>query len=180
MLLAEDETDLLLFPLLRSCWARRGHPRQVLLSGRNARRVIFGALNLHTGHRLLEERDHHRQEDFQAFLDLVRWHYRSWHVAMLLDEQGGHIAEETAVLAEELDIELIGLPKRAPKLNPMDHLWGHAKDEISANLQYGTIEEHVDRFLEYIEGLSPREALRKAGVLSDNFWLKDVVSPFLM
>lgn len=175
VLLAEDETDLLLFPPLRSCWAKRGHPRLVTLSGRNARRVIFGAINLRTGQRLLEERDRHCQEDFQAFLDLIGWHYRSWHVGLLVDEQGGHIAEDTAVLAEQLDIELIGLPKRTPKLNPMDHLWGHAKEEVSANLQYGTIEQHVACFLAYIEGLSPREALRKAGVLSENFWLKDVV-----
>ena len=180
MLLAEDETDLLLFPLLRAAWAKRGHPRAVLLSGHNARRVVFGTLNLRTGHRLLEVRNRHHQEDFQAFLDLVRWHYRSWHVALLVDEQGGHIAGQTVALAEELDIELVGLPKRAPELNPMDQLWGHAKRQISANVQYGTIEDHVDCFLDYLQGLSPREALRKAGVLSDNFWLKDVVSPYLL
>lgn len=179
VLLAEDETDLLWLPLLRSAWAKRGAAATVSICGRNARRVIFGALNLRTGHRLLEERDHNRQEDFQAYLDLVRWHYRSWHVALLLDENRSHTAEQTQVLAEELDIELLWLPKRSPKLNPMDHLWGHGKDEISANRQYGTIDEHVERFLAYLQSLSPREALRKAGVLSDNCWLKDALSLYL-
>jgi hypothetical protein len=52
VLLAEDETNLLLFPLLRSGLALRGQVAEVRLSGWNARRVIFGAMNLRTGHRL--------------------------------------------------------------------------------------------------------------------------------
>lgn len=174
-LLAQDETDLLLFSPLRACWAKRGQARRVRISGRNARQVIFGALNLRTGHRLFEARDHHRQDDFQAFLDLVRWHYRSWPVALLLDEQPGHTAPETLTLAEELDVELIYLPKRTPKLNPMELLWEHGKGWISANRQDETIDEHVECFLQYLEGRSPREALRMAGVFSINFWLKNVV-----
>src|SRR5207302_3138620 len=46
VVLAQDETDLLLFPPLRAGWSKRGEPARVWLSGRNARRVIFGALNL--------------------------------------------------------------------------------------------------------------------------------------
>jgi hypothetical protein len=38
-------------------------------------------------------------------------------------------------LAAELDSETIWLPKRSPKLNPMGHLWGDAKDAIRANKQ---------------------------------------------
>lgn len=51
-------------------------------------------------------------------------------------------------------IELIWLPKRAPELNPLDRLWGHAKSVVSANRQYGTIEEHVERLLDYLESMS--------------------------
>ncbi len=51
VLLAEDETDLLLFPPLQSGWALRGRPRDVWISGPNARRVVFGAMNLCTGSR---------------------------------------------------------------------------------------------------------------------------------
>ena len=55
----------------------------------------------------------------------------------------------------------------------MDTLWGQAKDVISADKQYATIDEQVDRFLGYLEGLSDREALHTAGVLSEDFWLRD-------
>lgn len=175
MVLAEDETDLLLFPPLRGAWGQRGQAIEVMISGRNARRVVFGALNLKTGQRVFEVSERHRQEDFQAFLDLVRWHYRSWHVALLLDEDPRHKAPDSGLLAEELDMELLWLPKRTPKLNPLDHLWGHAKGKVNANIQRETIEEQVDRFLLYLEGLSPYEALLLAGVLADDFWLRDVL-----
>jgi transposase len=49
VVLAEDETNLLLFPPLRASWAQRGEPAPVPITGRNARRVVFGALNLRTG-----------------------------------------------------------------------------------------------------------------------------------
>src|SRR5438105_82466 len=92
VVLAEDETDLLLFPPLRAAWAKRGEPARVWLSGRNARRVIFGALNLRTGARLFVPREKGRSVDFQAFAAEGRSAYRGWHVAMLLDEDPSHTA----------------------------------------------------------------------------------------
>jgi hypothetical protein len=176
VLLAQDETDLLLFPPLRAAWALRGEPAVVELSGRNARRVIFGALNLHTGHRLLLPRQHQRAVDFQAFLEFVHDHYRGWHVALLLDEDSSHTAGRSRLRAEWLNITLLWLPKRSPHLNPMDHLWGDAKDVICANRQYATIDDQVERFIDYIYNLSVQDILRKAGVLSDHFWLNSAMS----
>jgi transposase len=172
-LLFEDETDLLLFPPLRGCWARRGKSAEVAISGRNARRVIFGAINVQTGHRLLLPRPRQRGEDFQAFLELIHDHYRSWPVVLLLDEDSSHTAHGSVALARELEIGLIWLPKRCPELNPVDHLWGHAKDEVCANHQEPSIEHLVDRFIRHIHGLSPGEAREKAGILSDDFWLRE-------
>jgi hypothetical protein len=169
----EDETDLLLFPPLRAGWSLRGQPREVPISGRNARRVVFGAMNVQTAYRLFLVREHQRAVDFQAFLHLIHHYYRGWHVALLLDEDSSHTAKGSVALASELDIELIWFPKRSPHLNPMDHLWGDAKDEISANKQYATIDDQVDRFLSYLTSLPSWEALH--GVLSKHFWLRAVL-----
>jgi len=174
-LLAEDETDLLLFPPLRACWSPRGQPKEVSLSGRNARRVVFGALNLRTGHRLLLAREHQRAVDYQAFLELVHLRYRGWPVALLQDEDSSHTAGGSVGLAEVLGIQLLWLPKRSPKLNPLDTLWGQAKDVVSANKQYATMEDHVEQFLSHLQSLSPREALSTAGALSEDFWLTSVL-----
>src|SRR5208337_1209232 len=172
-LLFEDETNLLLFPPLRACWARRGESAEVVLSGRNARRVLFGAIHVRTGHRLLLPRSRQRAEDFQAFLLFVHEHYRGWPVWLLLDEDSSHTAHGSIGLARELQIGLIWLPKRCPELNAMDHLWGDAKDEVCANHQDPSIVHRVDSFIRYIQNLSPAEARRKAGILSEDFWLRE-------
>jgi hypothetical protein len=131
-------------------------------------------MNLRTGKRLLVPRERGRGVDFQAFLEEVRWRYRGWHVAMLLDEDPCHTAQASLRAADGMT--LLWLPKRAPKLNPMDTLWGQAKDVISANKQYGTIEEQVGRFLGHLRAMANREALHTAGVLSKGFWLKGALS----
>jgi hypothetical protein len=175
-LLVEDETDLLLFPPLRAMWSPRGQPARVMLSGRNARRVVFGCMNLVTGHRLFLVRRNQRAEDFQAFLHEVRRHYRSWHVTLLLDSDRSHTAGVSQVLAHRLQIRLLWLPKRTPELNPMDTLWGQGKDAVCVNTQYTDIDKQVDAFIAHLTGLSNKEALRTSGVLSKKFWLKRVLS----
>jgi hypothetical protein len=70
-----DATLLRLFPPPRSAWAFRGEQAHVRITGRNAKRVLFGAVNPRTGHRLVVRRTGMRQEDFQAFLRHLRGHY---------------------------------------------------------------------------------------------------------
>lgn len=176
VLLVEDETDLLLFPPLRATWSQRGQPAQVLLSGWNAKRVVFGAMNLVTGHRLFQVRLQQRAEDFQAFLHCVRGHYRGWHVTLLLDGDRSHTAHASQDLAEQLGMRLLWLPKRSPELNPMDTLWGQGKDVVCANKQYATMDEQVDLFISFLYGLSNKETLLTSGVLSKRFWLHRILS----
>jgi hypothetical protein len=169
--LFEDETDLRLFPPLRAAWGQRGQPLEVPISGSNARRVIFGTINVDTGHRLFLVRKRQKGEDFRAFMSVIRGQYRGWHAALLLDEDSSHTAAGSQELAAEMGIRLIWLPKRCPELNGMDHLWGHGKDHVCANRRYPGIDEEAERFVDYLRGLSNREALRQAGILAEDFWL---------
>lgn len=132
-------------------------------------------MNLRTGKRLFLARQHQRQHDFQVFLELIHDHYRGRQVVLLLDHNPSHTAKGSQQLAEELQIELLWLPKRAPELNPMDELWGQGKDVVSANLQYPTIDDHLHAFIEFLECLTNWEARYTAGILSDDFWLKSVL-----
>ncbi len=161
-----------LFPPLRAGWARRGEEAPVPISGSNAKRVLFGAIHLRTGRRVFLARRQQRGIDFEDFLEEVRWYYRGRYVAMLLDEDSSHTAGDSEDIADDLEIELLWLPKRSPHLNPMDHLWRHGKEVMSANHQYASIDEQVERFIGYLDGLSADEALTKAGVYSEDFWLR--------
>jgi DDE superfamily endonuclease len=170
--LFEDETDLLLLPPLRAAWGRRGQPVVVPISGGNARRVVFGTLNIETGHRLFLARPRPRSEDFQAFLSVIARHYRGRPVALVLDEDPSQTAPASQARAAQRDIRLLWLPKRCPELNGMDHLWGHGKDHVCADRQYEDLDAEVERFIAYLQGLSNRDALRQAGLLSPRFWLR--------
>ena len=113
-----------------------------------------------------------RQESFQDFLCVLRRSYPGRQVWLLLDEAGCHTAPKSQALAETLDIELVWLPKQCSELNGMDHLWREVKDDISANYQFSNIDEHADFAEDYLFKLSNRQALRRASILSKNFWLK--------
>jgi hypothetical protein len=175
VLVIEDETDLRLFPPLRAGWARRGEAAAVVLSGFNARRVIFGGMNLRTGPRLFLVRERQRSGDFQVFLLALRKQYGKRPIALILEEDPSHTAKGSGALADELSLTLLWLPKRTPELNPMDTLWGQAKDILSANRQYADIDKQAARFVAYLESLTDQEALRLAGVMSGKFWLRSVL-----
>lgn len=172
VLLFEDETILRLFPELRRAWSPSGEQAVVGISGRNAKRVLFGTINLRTGHRVVMTAPKMDQRGFQRFLRLLRRCYRHRPVWLLLDGASAHIAPKSKQVAKALKIVLIGLPKQCPELNAMDHLFKEVKADISANYQYQTIDEHARSAEDYILKLTNKQALKKAGILSKNFWLK--------
>jgi hypothetical protein len=172
--LFEDETILRFFPPLRHTWAYQGEQAVVAITGENAKRVLFGALNFKTGHRIVIERYEHRQEDFQAFLQVLRQRYGNKPLALLLDKASCHHAAQSQSLAIQLHIKLIWLPKQWSELNAMDHLWKELKRTMASNRQFQTMEEQAESAKKWVLGLSKPCALRKAGVLSKNFWLRKV------
>ncbi len=173
VLFFEDERILRLFPPLRCTWAFHGGQAIVLITGRNAKRVLFGILNARTGHRLVLNRSRQRHEDFQAFLHYLRQHYPSRPIWLLLDKSPCHDAARGQQLAARLGIVLVCLPKQCSKLNAVDHLWKKLKRLIAANRQFRTIDDEAEHAERWPLGLTSRKALQKAGLLSENYWLKD-------
>jgi transposase len=168
-----DATILRLFPPLRSAWSFRGEQAAVRITGRNAKRVLFGAINPRTGHRLVVRRPGTRQEDFQAFLRHLRDRYPGRPLWLLLDRAPCHVAFKSQALAGRLDVGLLWLPTQCPELNPVDHLWRELKRLVAANRQFRTIDAEAENAEEWFLGLTARQALRKAGILAEDFWLKD-------
>lgn len=172
VLLFEDETILRLFPVLRRAWTVRGEQARIPITGRNAKRVLFGTINPRTGHRIVMSRPNMRQENFQDFLRLLRRSYPGRVIWLLLDEAPCHIAPKSRALAATLNIQLIWLPKQCSELNAMDQLWRGLKNHISANYQFKDIDEHSVWARNWILSLTGSEALLKASIFSENFWLR--------
>ena len=53
----------------------------------------------------------------------------------------------------------------------MDHLWRHTKRETVGSRATLSVETSALGACQYIIGMSPRDRLRQAGILSGNFWL---------
>lgn len=178
-LLFADATRLRLFPPLRAAWARVGEPAVVPITGRNDRRVLLGAINLRTGHRVVVRWARETGPGARALLREVRRRYRrAPTIWLLLDRGSAHTAGPTQRLAHELGIALIWLPTQWPELNGMDQLWRELKRLVAANRQAAHIDHLVQEAEDWLLGLSPREALTKAGILSPNFWLRSLLQNF--
>lgn len=175
VVLFTDWTLLRLFPPLRSAWSRTGQQALVPITGQNAKRVLFGAINLHTGHRVVLIRKQAGGADARAFFEELRRRYRrTGRIWLLLDRAPAHTDGKTVRLAQELNIELVWLPQQRSELNAMDQWWKELKRLVAANRQAASIDALAAEAAEWVLTLSTAEAKRKASLLSPNFWLRGV------
>lgn len=135
------------------------------------RRVIFAALNIHSGQLQLDHAARWNQRSFQDHLFNIRSRWRGWRTVLFLDRGSPHTVRYSRALARYLNIELRFLSTATPELNPMDGLWREIERIILSNEPNPDVDHAIGRACEHLEDLSPRERLKKAGVLSKNFWL---------
>lgn len=166
-----DETIITETPPLYSCYSRIGQQKSVPITGSHARRILHGALNIRSGDILLLITAEWCQDTHQAFLHMIRSHWRGWHIVLFEDRGSPHTAYASQDLAADLGIQLRFLPRATPELNAMDCLWRHAKGEGLADRATHSMDQSADDVCQLILDLTPRERLRKTGVLSGNFWL---------
>jgi DDE superfamily endonuclease len=166
-----DETIITETPPLYSCYGHIGQQVRVPITGHRAKRVLHGAINVGTGDVAGLITTAWTQEEHQDFLSVIRWHWRGWNLVLFEDRAGQHTAPDSLDWAEALGIEVRLLPVAAPELNAMDHLWRHTKRETLGSRATLSIDQSVQAACRYIGDLGPRDRLRKAGVLSGNFWL---------
>lgn len=166
-----DETIITETPPLYSCYGRIGEQVRVPITGSRARRVLHGVMNIHTGEVLLLITEVWDEVTHQYFLEMIRSHWRGWHMVLFEDRGSPHTAEDSVELAKELKMEIRFLPTATPKLNAMDHLWRQVKGRALADRATESIDRSADQACQYILQMSPRQRLQKAGVLSGNFWL---------
>ena len=175
VLLFTDWTLLRLFPPLRAMWAAIGAQAKVAITGQNAKRVLFGTINVRTAHRTLTIGRSVGTHDVQAFLLALRKAYRrAGTIWLLADRASGHTAAATLARAKELRIEFVWLPKQWPELNAMDQLWKALKRDVAANRQAASIDNLAERASQWVLNLTPAQARRKSGMASSKFWLRSL------
>lgn len=179
VLLCADWTPLRLFPPLRAAWALKGAQATVPITGANAKRVLFGAIDLRTAHRIVLVRRHAGGDDARAFLSELRRRYRrAGTIGLLVDRASARTGHQTQALASALGIRMPWLPKQAPELNARGQLGRELKRLIAANRQAETINVLAADAASWVRGLTPRQARRKASVSSKRFWLRKLLQNF--
>jgi transposase len=166
-----DETIITETPPLYSAYGHVGEQVRVPITGNRTKRILHGAMNVRSGDVALLITEQWTNETHQAFLEMIRSHWRGWNPVLFEDRATQHKSPSSLAMAEELGIEVRLLPRATPELNAMDHLWRHTKREAVGNRPTVSIERSALAACQYIIDLSPRQRLRKAGVLSGNFWL---------
>jgi transposase len=167
-----DQTTLREFPPLRSVWAKRGEQSTVVVTGRNARRVIHGALNIVSGERVQVVRERTRGEDVKVAVEALGNHHPQTRKLLVLDNAAPHHTKVVREAAVSMGIEIAWLPFRSPELNPCEDLWRLLKAEIAANRVCSSVEELAERAVSWLDALSNEQALRCSGLRSSKFsWL---------
>jgi hypothetical protein len=171
VILRLDETIITATPPLARCYGHRGQQVCSPITGNRAKRVLHGALNVRTGAIALLLTHQGAQAPQQYFLTMVRSQWRGWHIVLFEERGAPHTAEESLEVAAALPSAMRFLSVATPALNAMDHLWRHGKGGGLADRAPVSIDTSADMACQSRLDRSPRERLRKAGVLSGHFWL---------
>lgn len=167
-----DETTLREFPPLRACWAKRGRQREVSLSGRNARRVIHGALNAQTGELVTLGKERSRQDECIAFLEALDTAQPNIPKLLIWDNAPPHHPKRVLAAAADRQITIAWLPFRSPELNPIEDIWRLLKQVVAANRVYDSVQTLLAHALTWLDACSPASLLTRSGLTSSKFdWL---------
>ncbi len=87
-----DETIITETPPLYAAYGHVGEQVRVPITGNRAKRILHGSINVGSGDVALLITDEWTQATHQAFLSLVRSHWRGWNVVLFEDRAGQHKA----------------------------------------------------------------------------------------
>lgn len=150
MLLFEDESEALTHPYLAHAWARRGADLRVAAPGQARRVAMIGALDVAAGTLLVETSRSKRSSDFVALLTRLDEIYgprpgrQSKPVVIVLDNGPIHTSKASrAALEARPWLSVEWLPKYAPELNDIEHVWRDLKRHFLAHQTFRDL-DHLD------------------------------------
>jgi transposase len=144
----------------------------VVITGRNGRRVIHGALNPATGELVDLVRERSRQDDCIAFIDRLGQVRPDVPKLLIWDNAPPQHPKRVRAAAEAAQISIAWLPFRSPELNPLEDLWRLLKAVVAANRVYDTFDALTHHALSWLDACLPDSLLIRCGLRSSKFeWL---------
>jgi transposase len=164
VILAADECDVHLLPVLRALWMPQGEQIRIPTPGTNRKRSVFGALDLDTGQWHYQVVPRKRAVEFLAFLEQVVLAYPGRSLHLVLDNASIHKAKVVQTwVAEHPQVHLLYLPAYSGHThNPVEKVWWRLKDQIAANRLHGSIDVLVEAVHDFFDSFTPDDARRLA------------------
>ena len=167
-----DETARRESPPLRAGWSKRGAQATVVISGRNARRAVCGALNVAAGEPVRVVRERGRADDILAAVEALGQRRPDVPKLLVWDNAPPHRPTRVKTAALAANVEPAFLPFRAPEPMPLEDRWRGAKAVTAANRCDPTVDEAATRAVARLDDQTPEERLRRRGLQSSKFdWL---------
>jgi putative transposase len=164
VILAADECDVHLLPVLRALWMPKGEQVRIPTPGTNRKRSVFGALDLETGEWHYQVVPRKRAVEFVAFLEQLASAYSGRSLYLVLDNASIHKAKVVqSWVVDHPRVHLHYLPAYSGhKHNPVEKIWWRLKDQIAANRLHGSIDALVEAVHDFFGSFTPEAARRLA------------------
>ena len=167
-----DETALREFPPLRASWSKRGVPAPVVISGRNKRRTLLGALQVGTGELVTIVRERCRTDDVLSAVHTLGAVRPEVPKLLIWDNAPPHHPHRVRDAAQAAQITLAFLPFRAPELMPLEDLWRGLKASVAANRCYASLEELSQRAVDWLTAMSDEDRRHRCALHTSKYdWL---------
>ena len=154
VLLFQDESEALTHPYLAHAWARRGADLRVEAPGQARKVAMIGALDFAAGTLVVETSRSKRSSDFIALLTRLDEIYGprpgqpTKPVVIVIDNGAIHTSKASrAALEARPWLSVEWLPKYAPELNDIEHVWRDLKRHFLAHQTFRD-PDHLDQAIQ--------------------------------
>ena len=146
-----DQMSLYFQATLTKVWAPVGQTPIVSVCPQRDHVHFYGALEVRNGREIALPASVQNSEITANFLCILLMLFPIQHILLLLDRAPWHFGPDVnQIVAENDRLELMFYPPACPDLNPQEHVWSQARDQISHNHHYTQFQPLIDDFESYL------------------------------
>ncbi len=151
MIVAGDEASLYLQATLQVVWAAKGETPVVKVDPGRDNVHFYGAVNLQTGQEIVMRTQIMKAVTSVLFLLKLLLAYPDQKILLLWDRAPWHQGPALRdFLVTHPQLEIFYFPPASPDLNPQEHVWKDARDQISHNHSINKLPELADKFEDHL------------------------------
>lgn len=149
--MAEDEASLYLQATTQVVWHPRGQTPLVRLDPGRSNIHFYGTLDLQSGQQFVMTSSLMNGEVTALYLQKLLLAYPERPILLLWDRATWHRGPAIkAVLAANPRLDILFFPPGSPDLNPQEHVWKKARENVSHNHSMTNLTDLTQHFSDYL------------------------------